>query len=383
MGSITKLSTGRWRAQVRRKGVSTGRTFKRIGEAEEWVVETEARIDAGEGPPPKPKLKCETVADLVDIHIRDMCEVGKAPRRSKEAVLDALKAKLGHLKVTALTRERLIQFGRERAKAGAGPVTVAQDFTYLKMVASHAAAVHGVEVPVEAIELARLALKRLDLIGKSRQRDRRPTAKEVDELLAYFDGLPRQAIPMGRIIQFAISSAMRQEEITRIRWADLDEETRTVIVRDRKDPREKTGNHQKVPLLAATGFDAWALVRAQRPAVGRSDRIFPYNGRSIGTAFRRACRELKIAELRFHDLRHEGASRLFEAGFAIEQVALVTGHRDWKMLKRYTHLKPEDLHRKGASRPETPGAAQPSAPAQPAMTMIGQPVSFRISARLR
>jgi hypothetical protein len=40
----------------------------------------------------------------------------------------------------------------------------------------------------------------------------------------------------------------------------------------------------------------------------------------------------------------EGTSRLFEAGFSIEQVALVTGHKDWKMLRRYTHLKPETLH---------------------------------------
>jgi site-specific recombinase XerD len=53
---------------------------------------------------------------------------------------------------------------------------------------------------------------------------------------------------------------------------------------------------------------------------------------------------LKIIDLHFHDLRHEGTSRLFEAGFSIEQVALVTGHKDWKMLRRYTHLKPEGLH---------------------------------------
>ncbi|RVC42576.1 site-specific integrase, partial [Mesorhizobium sp. M4B.F.Ca.ET.088.02.2.1] len=51
-----------------------------------------------------------------------------------------------------------------------------------------------------------------------------------------------------------------------------------------------------------------------------------------------------------HDLRHEGTSRLFEAGFTIEQVALVTGHKDWKMLKRYTHLKPEELHAVLANR---------------------------------
>lgn len=47
-----------------------------------------------------------------------------------------------------------------------------------------------------------------------------------------------------------------------------------------------------------------------------------------------------IVDLRFHDFRHEATSRLFEAGLSIEKVALVTGHKDWKMLKRYTHLDP-------------------------------------------
>ncbi|WP_246676346.1 tyrosine-type recombinase/integrase [Mesorhizobium sp. B1-1-5] len=74
------------------------------------------------------------------------------------------------------------------------------------------------------------------------------------------------------------------------------------------------------------------------------DRIFPFNHRSVGTAFRRGCADLGIQDLHFHDLRHEGTIRLFEAGFTIQQVSLVTGHKDWKMLRRYTHLKPEMLH---------------------------------------
>lgn len=126
-----------------------------------------------------------------------------------------------------------------------------------------------------------------------------------------------------------------------------------LLIRDRKDPRKKTGNDQRIPLFAATGFDAWALIRAQAGAFGTLEgRIFPYNSRSVGTAFRRACRELKIEDLHFHDLRHEGTSRLFEAGFTIEQVALVTGQKDWKILCRYTHIRPEALHTLAAKRQE-------------------------------
>jgi integrase len=156
---------------------------------------------------------------------------------------------------------------------------------------------------------------------------------------------------MSRIVKFAIATAMRQEEICRVTWDDLNTRTKMLLIRDRKDPREKKGNDQRIPLLSVSGYDAVALIEAQRELrTNADDRIFPFNHRSAGTAFRRACQDLKIEDLHFHDLRHEGTSRLFEAGFAIEQVSLVTGHKDWKMLRRYTHLKPESLHALAASR---------------------------------
>lgn len=284
-----------------------------------------------------------TFGHLVDLHVQDMLEVGKAPRRTKAASLDALKIKLGKTGLRDLSRDRLIQFGKERAKEGAGPVTTGMDLGYIKTILTHAAAVHGVAVSPEPVDLARVALKRLGLVGKGRERDRRPTQAELDKLYDYFDANPRQIIPLARIVRFAIATAMRQDEICRIAWKDVDQEHRTVVVRDRKDPRDKAGNDQKVPLLDATGLDAWALLEEQKPFSNRMGRIFPYNGRSVGTAFRRACRELGIEELHFHDLRHEGTSRLFEAGFDIPKVALVTGHKDWKMLRRYTNLRPEHL----------------------------------------
>ena len=274
-----------------------------------------------------------------------MKEVGKPPGRSKNATLERLQRELGALRIGALDRERLIRFGRDRAKEGAGPVTLGQDIGAIKLVIAHAAAVHGIEVCVDAILLARIALKRLGLIGKGKERDRRPTEDELNKLFARFDGNERQLIPMSRIIKFAIATAMRQEEICRVRWDDLNLRTKMLTIRDRKDPREKKGNDQRIPLLAVSGYDATALIEEQREIrSNRDERIFPYVHRSAGTAFTRTCRDLKIEDLHFHDLRHEGTSRLFEAGFSIQQVALVTGHRDWKMLRRYTHLKPETLH---------------------------------------
>ena len=93
-------------------------------------------------------------------------------------------------------------------------------------------------------------------------------------------------------------------------------------------------------VLAATGHDALAIIQRQ-PRV--SPRIFPYKARTIGTYFTRAVAAAGIDDLHLHDLRHEAISRLFAAGFRIEQVALVSGHRDWQMLKRYTHIQAADL----------------------------------------
>ncbi|WP_373422310.1 tyrosine-type recombinase/integrase [Burkholderia gladioli] len=54
----------------------------------------------------------------------------------------------------------------------------------------------------------------------------------------------------------------------------------------------------------------------------------------------------ELLTLRWHDLRHEATSRLFEKGLHPLEVASITGHRSMQMLKRYTHLKPESLLKK-------------------------------------
>ncbi|OHB31822.1 MAG: integrase [Phenylobacterium sp. RIFCSPHIGHO2_01_FULL_69_31] len=351
MASFTKLSSGSWRVQVRRKGRYVSETFLRREDARRWALEAERQVDRGQTPTNSRIARLKTVSDLIDLHIDDMKDVGKAPGRSKDATLQMLKRELGAIGMGDLDRERLVKFARARAAQGAGPVTLSMDIGAIKLVFAHAAAVHGLPVTVEPIDLARVALKRLGLVGKSRERDRRPTDEELERLITHFDANPRQLIPMSRIVKFAVATAMRQEEICRVTWEDYNERTRMLTIRDRKDPRTKAGNDQRIPLLSVSGFDALALIEEQRALRSNADtRIFPYLHRSAGSAFTRACQDLAIQDLHFHDLRHEGTSRLFEAGFAIEQVSLVTGHKDWKMLRRYTHLRPEALHELAARR---------------------------------
>ncbi len=351
MASIRKQKSGHWRVQVRRKGRCISESFVRREDAQRWGVEAERQIDRGETPTNSRVGQLKSFADLIDLHIEDMCEVGKAPRRSKDATLQMLRRDLGKLGMGQIDRECVVDFGRRRAKQGAGPTTIGIDVGVIKLVLQHAAAVHGLPVRVEPVDLGRVALKRLGLIGHSRERDRRPTEEELTRLIAHFDRNPQRLVPMGRIIKFAVASAMRQEEICRVTWDDLNARTKMLTVRDRKDPRAKQGNDQRIPLLAVSGYDAAALIEEQRALRANDDeRIFPFNHKTVSTYFTNACHALGIDDLHFHDLRHEGTSRLFEAGFQIHQVALVTGHKDWKMLRRYTHLRPEALHAIAAGR---------------------------------
>jgi len=256
MATFKKLKSGNWRVQVRRKGQYRSNSFKRKSEADAWALETERRIDRGDDVGlPDPSL-AKTFADLVDLHINDLLEVGKRIRRTKRATLEALKRRLGHLRLDQITRERLIEFGKSRAKDGVSPSTLGSEFSYIGTILTHAAAVHGIDVKREPVDMARKAMNRLNLVGHSRERNRRPTKKELQLIIDYADANPRQTIPVGRIVKFAVATAMRQEEICHILRSDIDAENRTALIRDRKDHRNKDGNNQKVPLINLTGYDA-------------------------------------------------------------------------------------------------------------------------------
>lgn len=215
MASIRKQESGHWRVWVRRKGKSLTETFVNREDAKTWGLDAERQIDRGGSPLPSRVSRITKFRDLIKLHIADMTEVGKPPGRSKAATLEMLKRELGAKSVVDLDRNELVKFGRARAAQGAGPVTLSMDIGAIKLVVSHAAAVHGLDVSVEQINLARIALKRLGLIGKSNERDRRPTDEELEKLFRHFDMNERYTIPMSRVIRFAIATAMRQEEIFR------------------------------------------------------------------------------------------------------------------------------------------------------------------------
>jgi integrase len=337
MPTFSQLPSGRWRVQVRRGGIYRAETFDRKGDAADWArqVETQAKLIAVKGYAPPPSQA--TVADLIDRY-RDLHPVD--PGKTKAATLDMLKRDaIGSVRLSALSALAFRDFVDRRVKAGAGGVTIAGDLSTISALLKWGRHARRLELPVELALDARRDLPYRGLKTRSKERDREPTDAELSRLYAHWQANDRQRIDMAKVCRFALATAMRQEEITRLQAEDVNQIARTVVIRDRKDPKAKKGNDQTVPLLP----DAWAIVKpilAERS----TGTLFPYNSASVSTAFTRACQALGIEDLHFHDLRHRAAADLFRMGLDIPRVALMTGHKTWAQLKRYTNIKPADVH---------------------------------------
>jgi len=212
------------------------------------------------------------------------------------------------------------------------PQTVGNYMSHLQAVFAVAEDQWEMPLNLDAMTRAIRSGRKLGKVSKSKERDRRPTLDELDKLMLHFqEAWSRRpsTCPMHRVIAFALFSTRRQEEITTLMRRDYQGDR--VLVRDMKHPGQKVGN------------DVWVDLPAPAPAIidawPKSERLFPYNHKSISAAFTRACQFLGIDDLHFHDLRHEGISRLFEMGWTIPQVAQVSGHRSWSSLKRYTQMR--------------------------------------------
>jgi integrase len=310
-------------------------TFRTEKEARAWARKVEAEIELGRAPQRQSGL---TVAKAVEA-FRELRENAGRPIKDGSNEVYMLRHLedpdgIGNVRIEALTPAKLAEWCRTRADDGAGPYTIGMEVSKLATVIKYAGISLHMALP-DVVGAARPLLEYGGLIGPGEQRDRRPSADELAKLLELLSPT------VGDFVRFAVATAMRRGEICRIRWADVDEARRCVLIRDRKHPRRKAGNHQLVPLLDKTGLDAWAILHRQ-PKIDA--RIFPLEPETVSDAFAAACKSAGIVDLHLHDLRHEGTSRLFEAGLSIDQVALVTGHRDWRSLRRYTHVRPESLH---------------------------------------
>ncbi|KQV27622.1 chorismate mutase [Rhizobium sp. Root1203] len=362
MGTISerkrKNGTKAYTAQIRikRDGVlvhSEAQTFDRRPVANAWLKKRETELDQP-GALDKLKTPDVTLAAAIQKYIEESVkEIGKTKAQclrmiKKHAIADKRCSEITSVDIAAFAtdmktgwlpedadpdlRADVQQVGEAKERL---PQTVGNYMSHLGAVFAVARPMWGYKLDKIAFDDAFTVTKRLGITSRSKERDRRPTLSELDRLLTYFaerNVRTPQSMPMGQAILFAIFSARRQEEITRLLWTDYEPEHGRILVRDMKHPGQKIGN------------DVWCTLTTEAIAVIQAmprskAEIFPYNSNTISRNFTDACKVLGIDDLHYHDLRHDGVSRLFEIGWDIPRAATVSGHRSWSSLKRYTHIR--------------------------------------------
>jgi integrase len=175
-------------------------------------------------------------------------------------------------------------------------------------------------------------LSRLKLEASDQRRERRLRSGEHDRLLVSARQCRNRLI--APIITLALETAMRRGEILAIKKEHFDAAKRTLLI-----PESKNGRARTIPL----SITAVELLSAH---VIEGGRLFPISANAFRLAWERVKRRAGIEDFHFHDLRHEAISRLFEKGLSVPEVALISGHRDLRMLLRYTHPMTEGILKK-------------------------------------
>jgi integrase len=335
-----------WHVQVRKKGhKAVTRSFKDKKIAAAWIKKTESEIERGIFQDITEAQKT-TLAELMDRYAREVLPHKRA-QHTELSSIRLLKREVGGLFLASVNSSHIATLRDKRLKQ-VDPQTVKRQLGLLQRIINTATKDWGINLPHGN------PVQRVRMPKQPPGRDRRLQEGEEQLLLA------ASTIALKPIILFDLETAMRRGEIANMEWSHIDFKARSLLI-----PTTKTGTPRRIPLSKK----AMEILRQQQERMGnvvelvqrssdlvelralgalKSEPVFDLKADSITQAFDRTCSRVGIENLRFHDLRHEATSRLFEKRYTREalspmEVATITGHKDLKMLMRYTHLRAEDL----------------------------------------
>ncbi len=314
--------SGAWRAIVKRKGYGTlTRTCDTKAQAEAWARQVEGEMDRGVFVS-RVEADNTTLAEALARYRREVSNRKRGAVQESSVIIALTESPLGQRPIGSLQGKDLATYRDGMLADGYSPITVKRRLallSHLYKVAEREWGVGGLVNPVPHVSIPPVR----------NARDRRLVVDELPRLLTAAQAYGGE---IGQIITWAIETAMRRGEIAAMRWDHLDRSARVLLI-----PETKTGTPRRVPLSTAALGVLDGLPR-------RIDgRVWGMRPDSISQAFERVCKAADIEGLTFHDLRHEATSRLFEKGLNPMEVAAITGHKTLQMLKRYTHLRAEDL----------------------------------------
>lgn len=328
MATIRKRGIGQWQVQIRREGYpKESATFESKIEALEWASQIESSMARGVHAARKIAERMK-LSDLVGKFKESYAPMHyKAREDGKEAwrfQLNHIDDKLGAKTLAELDQKLVADYRDERLKLVSG-TTVRKELYLLSKVLGFAEMELGITLPHGNPVL------KIRKPTESKGRDRRLSDSEWLELEK--ECKKSRNTFLWPIVCIARETCMRQGEILAMTWQDVDWKRKFVFLHDTKN-----GEARAVPL---SPMALEILKNLPRSITGN---IFPIQRMTLLHAFQGALKRAKIADFRFHDLRHEGLSRLAERGdFSVLDLAAVSGHKTIQMLGRYTHLSAEKL----------------------------------------
>jgi integrase len=332
----------RWTVRVRLLGRHVTKTFGTKGQAETWARAQETAIESGQFKAANPSDGV-IFADLIDTFFTHRKTTKRAPGKTFANALTRLRADYGLEPASTLGRAFWRQHVIKRMGEGVKSQTAVSELAYAASVLAHARREGLVQDALGPSE-ARAQIAAEGLRINSGQRERRISDVELDTLLEACDQVAEtSSVPLGVLVRFALATAMRRGEILRIRFSDVDEPGRVVLIRNRKHPtdRERVDESPLMPLHTVwPRWDALSLIQAQSRT---GQLIFPYLGDTVAERFEHACKNAGLTGIVFHLLRHEALSRYAERKLNVLELQLIGGHRDLRHLARYAKLTARGL----------------------------------------
>jgi len=338
-----------WRAQIRKRGMpSISRTFDLKADAEAWAREVERELQRGNAAVLRDDAGRTTFAEIADRYLADVLPglCGK----SAGAYVRAARARFGPMFLSSIRGVDVADWASELSRSGLAAQTVIHHVNAVAAIFTYASKRLSIALP------AGNPARSIPRPAQPKSRDRRLRPGELDALLMAADSTKRTP-ELRKIIILAVETSMRLGELLGLEWSRIDLARRTAHLMDTKNGESRT-----VALSSAAVDVFHALQSGPRRIDGR---VF---GWAAADSFEKAWTRCKaralaayqadcaktankpdpdfLSDLRFHDLRHEATSRLFEKGLGVMEVASMTGHKSLSMLKRYTHIEAEKLAKK-------------------------------------
>jgi integrase len=327
MATISRRGAG-WYVQVRRKGYPTSfRTFATRRDAAAWAVGQEAALGALD-PQCLRKAPTMTVGDLLRRYLVSVTPSKRSADSESWRVSKMLRASFSGLGLAEVQPSHIAAYRDWRLET-VKPGTVRRELSLLRTAIEVARREWSVELRENPVDKVRRPVAR-------DARDRRLSNEEWRRLETSLRHTRNKEVEP--FVRLALETALRRGELLALRWRHIDLERRVALI-----PDTKTGQPRTIPLSP----EALRLL-ASKERTG--ERVLNLSPMALRRAWERLCARANVEDLRVHDLRHEALSRFSELGLNTPELATISGHKDVRMLLRYTHIRPAELALKLAGR---------------------------------